>query len=47
MSVTAWVTGVASMELLGAFRLGGSVDDAVEWGLAHIVSSLAPHAHGS
>ncbi len=45
--LTAWVTGFASMELLGAFRLGGSVDDAFEWGLAHIVSSLATHAHGS
>lgn len=45
--LTAWVTGFATMELLGAFRLGGSVDDAFEWGLARIVSSLDAHAHGS
>lgn len=38
--LTAWVTGFAMMELLGAFRLGGSVDDAFEWGLGRIVSSL-------
>lgn len=31
--VTAWATGFIHMELGGAFRLGGDVDDAFEFGL--------------
>jgi hypothetical protein len=34
--VTAWATGFIGMELSGAFRLGGDVDRAFEYGLAHI-----------
>lgn len=45
--LTAWVTGFAMMELLGAFRLGGSVDDAFEWGLGRIVSSLGLQEAGA
>lgn len=45
--LTSWVTGFASMELLGAFRLGGSVDDAFEWGLERIVFALDPQTQGS
>jgi len=40
-TITAWVHGFASMEIAGAFRLGGSVDDAWEYGLDHLVSTLA------
>jgi AcrR family transcriptional regulator len=32
--VTAWATGFLHMELAGAFRLGGDVDGAFEYGLA-------------
>jgi hypothetical protein len=32
--VTAWATGFIYMELAGAFRLGGDVDAAFEYGLA-------------
>lgn len=31
--VTAWATGFIQMELAGAFRLGGDVDQAFEYGL--------------
>jgi len=32
--VTAWVTGFVHMELAGAFRMGGDVDAAFDYGLA-------------
>lgn len=38
--VTAWVTGFIEMELNGAFRLGGDVDRAFEYGLAGIRRAL-------
>jgi AcrR family transcriptional regulator len=38
--VTAWATGFLGMELGGAFRLGGDVDAAWEWGLTRIVAAL-------
>jgi AcrR family transcriptional regulator len=39
--LTAWATGFVSMELAGAFRLGGDVDQAFEYGLARLVKALA------
>lgn len=39
--LTAWATGFLSMELAGAFRLGGSVDEAFEYGLARLEEVLA------
>ncbi len=38
--VTAWATGFLTMELAGAFRLGGDLDDAFRYGLDRIVEGL-------
>ncbi|MET9497886.1 WHG domain-containing protein [Streptomyces sp. NPDC006552] len=38
---TAWATGFIEMELNGAFRLGGDVDRAFEYGLAGMDRALA------
>ncbi|MGR2753802.1 TetR/AcrR family transcriptional regulator [Agromyces arachidis] len=40
-TITAWMHGFVSMELAGAFRLGGSIDDAWEFGLDHLLRGLA------
>ncbi|GIG41107.1 TetR/AcrR family transcriptional regulator [Cellulomonas phragmiteti] len=40
--VTAWATGFLTMELSGAFRLGGDLDEAFEYGLARLSAALAP-----
>lgn len=37
---TAWATGFLQMELAGAFRLGGDVDRAYEYGLSRIIAGL-------
>lgn len=39
--ITAWVTGFISMELAGAFQLGGDVDDAFDYGLKKLSIALA------
>ncbi|MZD03512.1 TetR family transcriptional regulator [Streptomyces sp. SID5785] len=39
-TVTAWTHGFLSMELSSAFNLGGDVDDAFEYGLAHLTTAL-------
>jgi AcrR family transcriptional regulator len=38
--ITAWATGFIDMELAGAFRLGGDVDQAFEFGLERIERGL-------
>lgn len=37
---TAWATGFLQMELAGAFRLGGDVDEAFEYGLRRLISGM-------
>lgn len=37
---TAWATGFLQMELAGAFRLGGDVDRAFDYGLRGIITGL-------
>jgi AcrR family transcriptional regulator len=39
-TITAWVNGFVSMELAGAFRLGGDVDAAFEYGLDRVVRAI-------
>ncbi|KJQ53959.1 TetR/AcrR family transcriptional regulator [Microbacterium sp. SA39] len=38
---TAWATGFLQMELSGAFRLGGDVDRAFDYGLRRLTAGLA------
>ncbi|MEJ7803630.1 MAG: TetR-like C-terminal domain-containing protein [Candidatus Limnocylindria bacterium] len=40
-TVVAWAHGFISMELAGAFRLGGDVDDAYEFGVERLGAALA------
>jgi AcrR family transcriptional regulator len=37
---TAWATGFLQMELSGAFRLGGDVDRAFDYGLSRILAGM-------
>jgi AcrR family transcriptional regulator len=37
--LTAWATGFVNMELSGAFRLGGDVDEAFEYGLTRLAAT--------
>lgn len=39
-TVTAWASGFVSMELAGAFRMGGDVDRAFAFGLASLAEAL-------
>ena len=41
-TVVAWASGFVSMELSGAFQLGGQVDDAWEYGVRLLAHSLGP-----
>lgn len=43
-TVTAWGHGFISMELAGAFRMGGDVDHAFEFGLDRLVTVLSESA---
>lgn len=38
--LTAWATGFLQMELAGAFRLGGDVERAFEYGLSRVIAGL-------
>jgi AcrR family transcriptional regulator len=38
--ITAWLVGFLTMELAGAFRLGGDLDTAFEYGLSRILAGL-------
>jgi AcrR family transcriptional regulator len=39
--ITAWATGFISMELAGAFNLGGDVELAYEFGIARLTEALS------
>ena len=39
--LTAWATGFVSMELAGAFRMGGDIDAAFEYGLERLAAGIA------
>lgn len=39
--LTAWATGFISMELASAFRLGSGINEAFEFGIAHLQAGLA------
>jgi AcrR family transcriptional regulator len=40
-TVTAWAHGFVSMELAGAFRLGGDVDEAFAFGIDRVVTAIS------
>jgi AcrR family transcriptional regulator len=40
-TVTAWANGFIGMELAGAFRLGGDVDRAFDYGIARLTEAIA------
>jgi AcrR family transcriptional regulator len=40
-TVTAWANGFISMELAGAFRLGGDVDRAFDYGIDRLTAAIA------
>ncbi|MEV1320507.1 TetR-like C-terminal domain-containing protein [Micromonospora arborensis] len=39
-TLTAWANGFISMELAGAFKLGGDIDQAYEFGIARLADAL-------
>jgi AcrR family transcriptional regulator len=39
-TITAWANGFISMELAGAFKLGGDIDRAFEFGIACLADAL-------
>ena len=39
-TVVAWANGFIAMELAGAFRLGGDVDAAFDYGIDHLIAAI-------
>ncbi|MBF4993337.1 TetR/AcrR family transcriptional regulator [Arthrobacter gandavensis] len=39
--MTAWLTGFITMELAGAFRLGGDLDKAFDYGIERVAAALS------
>jgi AcrR family transcriptional regulator len=46
-TVVAWANGFVSMELAGAFRLGGDVDEAFAYGAERIVAAISRRPAGA
>jgi len=44
-TITAWANGFISMELAGAFKLGGNIDRAYEFGIACLADALVGQVH--
>jgi hypothetical protein len=44
-TITAWASGFISMELAGAFKLGGNIDRAYEFGIACLADALVGQVH--
>lgn len=40
-TATAWLNGFVSMELAGAFNLGGDIDQAFDYGIVRITEAIA------
>jgi AcrR family transcriptional regulator len=45
-TVVAWANGFIGMELAGAFRLGGDVDRAFDYGIEHVVAAISKRPTG-
>jgi len=45
-TVVAWAHGFVSMELAGAFRLGGDVDQAFDYGVERLIKAVAASRPG-
>jgi len=45
-TITAWANGFISMELAGAFQLGGDIDRAYEFGIARLTDALGGRPPG-
>jgi AcrR family transcriptional regulator len=46
-TVVAWLQGFLAMELAGAFRLGGDVDAAFDYGVDHVLRGLERAGEGA